>query len=282
MVVIMGLGVSGFALGMYMGWGHWNSFFLGAMLCLSSTTIIVKAFDDPRYRGKKFTEVVFGILIFDDLFAILLMVFMGTLSVSRNFEGSEIIFSLGKMLFFMVIWVVCGIFLVPTLLKKIKPLLNDETLLVVSLAMCLAMVVFAVYVGLSAELGAFIMGSILAETIFLEKIEHVTKPIKDFFGAVFFVSVGMLLDPMVIVEYWQSILMITVLVLVGKIVFTAVGARLSGERMEVSIQSALSMAQVGSSLSLLQVQQSLTIWQMISYIQLLLQYLSLPHLLPRI
>lgn len=244
-VILMGLGTSGFALGMFMGWGHWNSFFLGAMLCLSSTTIIVKAFDDPRYRGKKFTEVVFGILIFDDLFAILLMVFMGTLSVSKNVEGAEILMSLGKMLFFMIIWVVCGIFLIPSLLKKLKSILNDETLLVVSLGLCLIMVVFATYVGLSAELGAFIMGSILAETIFLERIEHVTKPIKDFFGAIFFVSVGMLLDPMIIVVHWQSILLITILVIIGKIVFTTIGARLSGERMEVSFQSGLSMAQVG-------------------------------------
>lgn len=244
-VIMMGVGVSGFALGLWLGWGTWNSFFLGAMLCLSSTTIIVKAFDDPRYKGKKFTEVVFGILIFDDLFAILLMVFMGTLAVSRNFEGSEIMMSLGKMLFFMIIWVVCGIFLVPTLLKKLKPILNDETLLIVSLGMCLGMVVFATFVGLSAELGAFIMGSILAETIFLEKIEHVTKPIKDFFGAIFFVSVGMLLDPQVIIDHWDSILFITLLVLFGKVVFTAIGARLSGERMEVAVQSGLSMAQVG-------------------------------------
>lgn len=245
MTIIMGLGVSGFVLGIWLNWGSWNSFFLGCMLCLSSTTIIVKAFEDPRYKGKKFTEVVFGILIFDDLFAILLMVFMGTLAVSRNFEGSEIAMSLGKMLFFMIIWVVCGIFLVPTLLKKLKPILNDETLLIVSLGMCLGMVVFATLVGLSAELGAFIMGSILAETIFLERIEHVTKPIKDFFGAIFFVSVGMLLDPKVILDYWDNILLITIVVIFGKIIFTAIGTRLSGERMDVAIQSGLSMAQVG-------------------------------------
>lgn len=243
--IILGLGVTGFALGNLLGWGQWNSFFLGSMLCLSSTTIIVKAFDDPRYKGKKFTEVVFGILIFDDLFAILLMVFMGTLAVSKDFEGVEILMSLGKMLFFMIIWVVGGIFIVPTILKKLKPILNDEMLLVLSLAMCLGMVVFATYVGLSAELGAFIMGSILAETVFLERIEHITKPIKDFFGAIFFVSVGMLLDPSIIVEYWRSILLITLLVLVGKVVFTTIGARLSGEKMRVAMQSGLSMAQVG-------------------------------------
>lgn len=244
-VIIMGLGVSGFFLGLAMGWGTWNSFFLGAMLCLSSTTIIVKAFDDPRYKGKRFTEVVFGILIFDDLFAILLMVFMGTLAVSRNFEGSEIMFSLGKMLFFMVVWVVCGIFLVPTFLKKLKHILNDETLLIVSLGMCLGMVVFATQVGLSAELGAFIMGSILAETVALENIERVTKPIKDFFGAIFFVSVGMMLDPQVVVDNLPSIIMITCLVLFGKVIFTAIGARLSGESMQISVQSGFSMAQVG-------------------------------------
>lgn len=245
LVIIAGLGFSGFLLGIWMGWGHWNSIFLGCMLCLSSTTIIVKAFDDPRYRGKRFTEVVFGILIFDDLFAILLMVFMGTLAVSRNFEGSEIMFSIGKMLFFMVVWVVCGIFLIPTLLKKIKKLLNDETLLILSLGLCLGMVVFATKVGLSAELGAFIMGSILAETISLESIERVTKPIKDFFGAIFFVSVGMLLNPQVIVDYYPSIILITLLVLFGKVIFTTIGARLSGEPLKIAVQSGFSMAQVG-------------------------------------
>ncbi len=245
LVIILGLGVSGFFLGELMGWGVWNSFFLGCMLCLSSTTIIVKQFDDPRYKGKKFTEVVFGILIFDDLFAILIMVFMGTLAVSRNFEGSEILFSLGKMLFFIVVWVVCGIFLVPTILKKMKKILNDETLLIVSLGMCLGMVVFATEVGLSAELGAFIMGSILAETVALENIERVTKPIKDFFGAIFFVSVGMLMNPVIVADNYVSIIIITVLVLFGKVVFTAVGARLSGESMRVSVQSGFSMAQVG-------------------------------------
>ena len=244
-VIILGLGVSGYFLGLWMGWGTWNSFFLGAMLCLSSTTIIVKAFDDPRYKGKRFTEAVFGILIFDDLFAILLMVFMGTLAVSRNFEGSEIMLSLGKMLFFMVVWVVCGIFLVPTFLKKLKSILNDETLLIVSLGMCLGMVVFATQVGLSAELGAFIMGSILAETVALENIERVTKPIKDFFGAIFFVSVGMMLDPQVVIDNFSNIIMITGLVLFGKVIFTSIGARLSGESMHVSVQSGFSMAQVG-------------------------------------
>lgn len=245
MVIMGGLGVSGYVLGMALGWGEWNSMILGGMLCLSSTTIIVKAFEDPRYKGKRFTEVVFGILIFDDLFAILLMVFMGTLAVSRNFEGTEIIFSVGKMLFFMITWVVCGIFLVPTLLKKLKTMLNDETLLIVSIGMCLGMVVFATKVGLSAELGAFIMGSILAETVSLENIERVTKPIKDFFGTIFFVSVGMLMDPQIIVDHYESIILITLLVLFGKVIFTAIGARLSGETMKVSVQSGFSMAQVG-------------------------------------
>lgn len=245
LIILLGLGVSGFLLGTWMGWGQWNSIFLGCMLCLSSTTIIVKAFDDPRYKKKPFTEVVFSILIFDDLFAIVLMVFMGTLALSQHFEGSGIIFSLVKMLFFMIVWVVCGIFLIPTFLKKIERILNDETLLIISLALCLGMVVFATKVGLSAELGAFIMGSILAETIALENIERVTKPIKDFFGAIFFVSVGMMMDPQIIADYYPSIILITILVLFGKIVFTALGARLSGESMLISVQSGFSMAQVG-------------------------------------
>ncbi len=248
MMIILGLGVSGYFLGIAMGWGEehkWNCIVLGIMLCLSSTTIIVKGFEDPKYRGKRFTEVVFGILIFDDLFAILAMVFLGTIAMSKNFEGTEILLSSGKLLFFMVVWVVCGIFIIPTFLKKVKRWLNDETLLIISLGLCLGMVVFATKVELSSALGAFIMGSILAETIALENIERVTKPIKDFFGAIFFVSVGMLMDPAIVIEHFSSILWITLLVLVGKILFTAIGARLSGESMLISVQSGLSMAQVG-------------------------------------
>ena len=245
LMIILGLGVSGYFLGMALGWGTWNSLILGCMLCLSSTTIIVKGFEDPKYRGKPFTEVVFGILIFDDLFAILVMVFLGTIAVSQNFEGTEILLSSGKLLFFMVVWVVCGIFIVPTFLKKVKKWLNDETLLIISLGLCLGMVVFATEVELSSALGAFIMGSILAETIALENIERVTKPIKDFFGAIFFVSVGMLMDPEVVINNFSSIILITALVLIGKIIFTALGARLSGESMLISVQSGFSMAQVG-------------------------------------
>lgn len=244
-MIILGLGVTGYLLGMAMGWGEWNSIILGCMLCLSSTTIIVKGFEEPKYKGKRFTEVVFGILIFDDLFAILIMVFLGTVAVSQNFEGTEILLSLGKLLFFMVVWVVCGIFIIPTFLKKVKRWINDETLLIVSLGLCLGMVVFATKVELSSALGAFIMGSILAETVALENIERVTKPIKDFFGAIFFVSVGMLMDPAIVAENFTSIILISTLVLVGKIIFTTWGARLSGESMLISVQSGFSMAQVG-------------------------------------
>lgn len=244
-MIILGLGVSGYLLGISMGWGQSNSLILGCMLCLSSTTIIVKGFEDPRYRGKRFTEVVFGILIFDDLFAILIMVFLGTVAISRNFEGMDILLSSGKLIFFMVVWVVCGIFIIPTFLKRVKRWLNDETLLIISLGLCLGMVVFATKVDLSSALGAFVMGSILAETLALENIERVTKPIKDFFGAIFFVSVGMLMDPVIVVEYLPSILLISALVLVGKVVFTVLGARLSGESMLISTQAGFSMAQVG-------------------------------------
>ncbi|EGJ71261.1 sodium/hydrogen exchanger [Bacteroides coprosuis DSM 18011] len=246
MMIVLGLGVSGYFLGTLMGWSHWDSIILGCMLCLSSTTIIVKGFEEPQYKGKRFTEVVFGILIFDDLFAILVMVFLGTIAVSsQQIEGTEILLSLGKLVFFMVVWVVGGIFIVPSFLKKMKHWLNDETLLIVSLGLCLGMVVFATKVELSSALGAFIMGSILAETIALENIERVTKPIKDFFGAIFFVSVGMLMDPAIVLENYKSIIFITLLVLFGKIVFTTWGARLSGESMFTSIQCGFSMAQVG-------------------------------------
>ena len=237
--------LTGYLLGKLMGWSVIDSMFLGGMLASSSTTIIIKAFDELKLKTKRYAHVVFGVLIVEDIVVILLMVLLSTVSVTQQFEGSEMLFTISKLFFFMILWFLAGIFLIPTLLKKAKKLLDEEALLVLSIGLCLGMVVIATQVGFSAELGAFIMGSILAETTVAEKVEHLIKPVKDMFGAVFFVSVGMLIDPQAIVDYRWPVLWITLLVIAGKLLSTTGGALLSGQPLKQSVQVGMSMAQVG-------------------------------------
>lgn len=235
----------GYIIGQLMGWTNMESIFLGGMLSMSSTTIIIKAFNDMGLQKKKFAGIVFGMLIVEDLAAILMMVLLSTIAVSQHFEGMELAESVLKLMFFMVIWFVFGIFLIPTLLKKFKKHLSDETLLVLAIGMCLGMVLFASAVGFSAALGAFIMGSILAETLEAKRIEHLVEPLKNLFGAVFFVSVGMMIAPDIIVEYAIPILILTVVVLVGRVIFATLGVVASGEGLRVSLQAGFSLAQIG-------------------------------------
>lgn len=245
LVEIIGMSILGFAAGQLMGWKVMDSIFLGAVLSVSSTTIIIRAFDELGVKHKKFAGLVFGALIVEDLAAILIMVMLTTIAVSQQFAGLEMITSILKLSFFLILWFLGGIFIIPTFLKLTKKLMNEETLLVVSLALCLIMVLLAVEVGFSPALGAFIMGSILAETTQAEKIEHLTKSVKDLFGVVFFVSVGMLIDPKIILEYWKPILIITGLTIVGKLVTTGGGALLSGQPLKTSVQTGLSLTQIG-------------------------------------
>lgn len=244
-VEIIGMGVIGFAAGYLMGWKTMDSIFLGAVLSVSSTTIIIRAFEELGVKHKKFANLVFGVLIVEDLAAILIMVLLTTVAVSQQFAGVEMLTSILKLSFFLVLWFLGGIFIIPTFLKLTKKLMNDETLLVVSLALCLIMVLLAVKVGFSPALGAFIMGSILAETTQAEKIEHLTKSVKDLFGAIFFVSVGMLIDPSVLVQYWKPILIITAITIVGKLITTGSGALLSGQPLKTSVQTGMSLTQIG-------------------------------------
>ena len=242
---VLTLSVFGFAIGRLMGWNFIDSMLLGGMLTMSSTAIIVKAFNDMGLQKEKFAGIVFGILVFEDLFAILLMVILSTFAVSRSFEGSELAMMVARLGFFLVIWFVCGIYLIPTLLKKIKKYLNSETLLLVAMGLCFLMVVLATKAGFSSALGAFIMGSILAETIELENIEKVIQPIKDFFGAIFFVSVGMMVDPQVLFDNFSTVIIIAAASIVGKMIFTTTGVRLAGESMKTAVQSGFSLAQMG-------------------------------------
>ncbi|HYG39047.1 MAG TPA: cation:proton antiporter [Cytophagales bacterium] len=244
-VEIIFITVVGYFVGKWMGWSTMDSLFLGGMLASSSTTIIIRAFDELGMKTKQYTRIVFGVLVVEDIVVILLMVLLSTVAVTKQFQGMEMVYTVFKLLFFLALWFIAGIFLLPTFLKKAKKLLDEETLLILSIGLCLGMVVVATQVGFSAELGAFIMGSILAETTSAEKVEHVLKPVKDLFAAVFFVSVGMLIDPQTILEYKWPVLWVTLLALFGKLFSTTIGALLSGQPLKQSVQVGMSMAQIG-------------------------------------
>ncbi len=245
LVEIVFITVSGFYVGKLMGWTTMDSLFLGGMLASSSTTIILRAFDELGIKTKQFAGIVFGVLIVEDIVVILLMVLLSTIAVTQEFQGTELLLTILKLLFFLAVWFLAGIYLLPTFLRKAKSLLNEETLLILTLGLCLGMVVLATQVGFSAELGAFVMGSIIAETTSAEKIEHLIKPVKDLFGAVFFVSVGMMIDPPAMLDYAKPIIFVTILTLFGKLFSTTLGAILSGQPLKQSVQVGMSMAQIG-------------------------------------
>jgi|694.fasta_scaffold41420_1 CPA2 family monovalent cation:H+ antiporter-2 len=235
----------GYSLGMLLNWSVMDSVFLGGIIAISSTTIIFRAFDELGLKSQQFTGLVFGVLIIEDLVAILLMVLLSTVAVSQQFQGLQMMISMFKLFLFLSIWFIMGIFLLPTFLKKISTLLSSETLLIISLALCLGMVVLADQFGFSAALGAFIMGSLLAETTQAHRIETLISSVKNLFGAIFFVSVGMLIDPAVLVEYAIPVVMLTFSVLVGKTLFVTIGALFAGRPLKQALQAGTSMAQIG-------------------------------------
>ena len=204
---------------------------------MSSTAIVFKAFDDMGLRGQKFTGVVLGVLVVEDLVAVVLMVLLSTLAVSQQVEGMEMLKSILKLGAFLIFWSLLGIYLIPSFLKKVKPFLNDETLLIIALGFCLGMVMIATKAGFSSALGAFVMGSLLAETIEAEKIEKLVKPVKDLFAAIFFVSVGMMIQPDLLIEYLIPICILTILVIVGQVFFGSLGILLSGQSLKIALQS---------------------------------------------
>ncbi|MDR2683983.1 MAG: cation:proton antiporter, partial [Prevotellaceae bacterium] len=235
----------GFLTGKLLNWKTMDCMFLGGMLASSSTTIIIRAFDELGLKSKHYVKTVFGVLVVEDIVVILLMVLLSTVAVTQHVEGIEMSLTVLKLGFFLILWFLMGIFIIPTLLKKTKKLLDDEVYLILSIGLCLGMVFLATKVGFSAELGAFIMGSILAETTSAEKIEHIFKPVKDLFGAIFFVSIGMMINPVVIVNYGWIVLLVTLLVIFGKFIATAVGAVLSGQSLKQAVEVGMSMAQIG-------------------------------------
>ncbi len=244
-IKIIIIAIAGYYVGRWIGWSFMDSIFLGGMLAGSSTIIVIKTLDELGLKTKQFARVAFGVLIVEDIVVVLLMVMLSTIAVTRQIEGDQMLFTLGKLIFFLGLWFITGIFLIPTFLKRVKNLLDDETLLVLSVGLCLGMVVLAVSAGFSAELGAFIMGSILAETTKAEKIEKIFNPVRDLFASIFFVSVGMMIDPETIMQYKWPVLIVTLLTLFGKIGGTFIGAMMSGQPLRQSVQLSMSMAQIG-------------------------------------
>lgn len=244
-VEVISMLLLGYLTGKLLGWSTMDSIFLGGILSISSTTIIIRAFDELGVKSQRFASLVFGVLIVEDLVAILLMVLLSTVAVSQQFAGAEMVTAVLKLGFFLLLWFLGGIFLIPTFLRRASKLMNDETLLIVALGLCLLMVILAAQAGFSPALGAFIMGSILAETTKAEKIEHLVASVKDLFGAIFFVSVGILINPETIVTYAGPIALITVVTLVGKTISIAGGGLIAGQGIKTSVQSGLSVSQIG-------------------------------------
>lgn len=245
LVIVVGMMATGFVIGRLLHFSSMNSLFLGGMLSMSSTTIIIKAFTDLNIRRKKFASLVFAVLIVEDLFAVLMMVILSSIALNNSVEGSQMLLSVGKLVFFLVIWFLVGVYLLPTLLNKIRRFLNNETLLIVSVGLCFGMAVFSVYCGFSLALGAFVMGSIIAGISYAERIEAVITPVKDLFGAVFFISVGMMVNLDIIIEYLSPILILSAVVVVGMIVFGTFGMLITGQPLRIAIESGFSLTQIG-------------------------------------
>lgn len=245
LIIVSGMMGAGFVVGNAMGFTFINSLFLGGMLSMSSTTIIIKAFNDLGLRQRKFTSLVLAVLIVEDLFAVVMMVLLSSIAINNSFEGGELLWSIAKLVFFLVLWFLAGVAILPSLFKIWRPFLNSETLLIVSMGLCLGMAVFSVYCGFSLALGSFVMGSILAGTSYAERIEHVVTPVKDLFGAVFFISVGMMVQPDIIAAYWGPILLLSVVVVVGMITFGTFGMLVTGQTLRVAIESGFSLTQIG-------------------------------------
>ena len=244
LIIITGMTLAGFGVGKLLHFNTINCIFLGGMISMSSTTIIMKALTDLGLKTKKFATLVLSVLIIEDLFAVLMLVLLSSLAMG-DVKGSELLFSIGKLVFFLIIWFVVGVYLLPGLLSKLRSHLNEETLLVVSMALCFSMAVFSVMCGFSLELGAFVMGSILAGTTLAEPMEKVIGPVKDLFGSIFFISVGMMVDPAVLVTYWWEILLLAAVVICGMIIFGSLGMLSTGQPLRIAFESGFTLTQIG-------------------------------------
>ena len=244
LIIITGMTFAGFGVGYILGLNTINCIFLGGMISMSSTTIIMKSLDDLGLRQKKFASLVLAVLIIEDLFAVLMLVLLSSLAMG-DVKGIELLYSIGKLIFFLIIWFLVGVYVIPTFLTKMRSYLNDETLLVVAMGLCFSMAVFSVTCGFSLELGAFVMGSILAGTVMAERMERVIGPVKNLFGSVFFISVGMMVDPHVLTQYWWEILILALVVITGMIIFGTLGMLVTGQNLKVAMESGFTLTQVG-------------------------------------
>lgn len=235
----------GITAGKLFGWGHMDCIFLGGMLAMSSTTIIYKAFDDLGLRQQRFAGLVMSVLILEDVLAIVMMVMLSAVASGSNPDGGQMLRSVLSIAFFLILWFVVGIFLIPMFLRGVRKLINEETLLIVSLGLCCLMAVISTKVGFSSAFGAFVMGSILAETVEADKIIKLVEPVKNLFGAIFFVSVGMLVDPQILVDYALPVAAIVLTILVGQALFGSFGYLLSGQPLKTAMKCGFSMAQIG-------------------------------------
>ena len=245
MTIIFAMSMLGVCVGHSFGWPKMDCIFLGGMLAMSSTTIIYKAFDDLGLRQQQFAGLVMSVLILEDILAIVMMVMLSAIASGNNPDGGQMLGSVVKIGFFLVLWLVVGIFAIPIFLRNVRKLINAEVLLIVSLGLCCAMAVFSTKVGFSSAFGAFIMGSILAETVEDEEIEKLVEPVKNLFGAIFFVSVGMLVDPQILIDYAFPILALVLTILIGQAVFGSFSFMLGGESLKSAMRCGFSMAQIG-------------------------------------
>lgn len=245
-IIISSMLCVGYGVGHLLGWSHMDSIFLGGMLSMSSTAIIIKAFDDLKLRSESFTEVVVGVLIVEDIAGIAMMVILSTIAVATSgISTVELLLNVGRLVFFLVLWFVLGMYIIPSFFKRASKLMNDETLVVASIGLCLGMVVIATSLGFSSALGAFIMGSLIAEAPNAEKIERLVCPIKDLFGAVFFVSVGMMVNPSLLVEYAVPVIVLVLTTIFGQLFFSTCGVIASGQNLRTAVHSGFSLTQIG-------------------------------------
>ena len=244
-VIVFSMMMLGISVGHGFGWSKMDCIFLGGMLAMSSTTIIYKAFDDMGLRQQKFAGMVMSVLILEDILAIVMMVMLSTIAGGSNPDGEQMLGSIVKIGFFLVLWFIVGIFAIPWFLRSVRKLVNNETLLIVALGLCCGMAVLSTKVGFSSAFGAFVMGSILAETVEAEKIIKLVEPVKNLFGAIFFVSVGMLVDPKILVEYALPILALVCTILVGQAILGTLGFMLGGESLKSAMRCGFSMSQIG-------------------------------------
>ena len=245
LIIVTGMLGLGFVVGKMLHFSTVNAIFLGGMISMSSTTIIIKALTDLNMRQRRFVPLVLAVLIIEDLVAVVLMVILSSIAIHKTVESGEMLKSILKLSFFLVMWFTVGIFLIPTVFKRFRKIISDELMLVIAMGLCFLMAILAVKAGFSLALGAFVMGSILAGTSEAERIERIIMPVKDLFGAVFFISVGMMVNPQVIVDFWPTIALLSVVVVVGMILFGTFGMLAAGQPLKIAMESGFCLTQIG-------------------------------------